>query len=406
MSLSEQARLWQPYDPENFRNPYPMYAYLRETDPVHKAQTGEWIITRYEDVLRILKDPSCKVGNRLEWIKKGIKYFENKDEDLRAIYNAINNFVLFLNPPEHQQIKTFVRQAWKDKAVEGIIKENISVLIQKFKDEDRIDLVESFAQPLPILTISKILGIENSDYEFLKTNGIAMIKALDLYVSHKDLVQMNEAAKSFISFFSAVIHKKNINPGNDLISAIIKLNNEREDKLSEDALISICIFLFIAGEETTASLIATGIFNLLKHQQVYQMLASQPDVSKKIIEELLRFDSPVQLLGRISTEEMLLGNKKIQPGDTLTLVLGSANRDAAIFEIPEQFNFNRKTGNHITFGSGLHYCMGDWLGRMQGEMAITAFCEQFPNASLIDNDPEWNNNLAIKSLKHLQVKLR
>lgn len=406
MNRTEKALLWQPYAAENFRNPYPMYAHLREADPVHKAQTGEWIFTRYEDVMRILKDPNCRVGNRLEWIKKGVKYFENKDEDLRAIYHAINNFILFLNPPEHQRIKNFVRQAWKDKAVEEIIQLNISSLIKDFKDKESIDLVDVYAQPLPILTISKILGLTNTDYHFLKNNGIAMIKALDLYVSHKDLVQMNEAAQAFITFFRNTIKEKSKQPAEDLISAIIKLNNEQTEKLTEDALVSICIFLFIAGEETTASLIATGLFNLLKRPEVYQALTTDASLSKQIIEELLRIDPPVQLLGRLSSSEITIGNINIGPDETLTLVVGAANRDPEIFENPDEFNFNRKSGRHIAFGSGLHYCLGDWLGRMQGEMAIAAFCQAFPKASLLEAVPEWNNNLAIKSLKQLKLKLR
>ncbi|HMQ01094.1 MAG TPA: cytochrome P450, partial [Cyclobacteriaceae bacterium] len=401
MSTGTRELLWQPYEALNFSNPYPMYKRLRETEPAYKAQTGEWILTKYEDVLRVLKDPTCKVGNRLEWIKKGVEYFQNKDEDLSAIYQAINNFVLFLNPPEHQAIKQFVRQAWKYKDVEEIIENNIHELIRSFKAKQQINLVDDYAQALPILTISKILGIDASDYHFLKSNGIAMIKALDLYVSHKDLVQMNEAAKAFISFFRKVIRQKEKKPGNDLITSIIQLNRQNTLQLSEEALISICIFLFIAGEETTASLIATGIFNLLKHPEIYQSLSLQPELRKKIIEELLRYDPPVQLLGRISTTEMIIGDKKILPEDTLTLVIAAANRDPDIFEQPDEFIINRQFGRHITFGSGIHYCLGDWLGRMQGEMAISIFCKTFPMAQLIDTIPEWNNNLAIKSLKKL-----
>ena len=215
---------WSPLKEDNIRDPYPMYADLRKNDPVHQAQTGEYIITRYEDVRNILKNPAFESGNRLLWLKKGIQYFDNKQEDFRAIHRAMNSFLLMLNDTQHQRIRTFISRAWDNRDVDEIILRNISKVLARIPDDSEIEFVASYAQPLPVHTIADILGIPVTDYRHLMQLGVDMTKTLDLYVTLKDLVTMNKAAADFIEYFRQQVAAKHDKPDEGLLSKLIRKN--------------------------------------------------------------------------------------------------------------------------------------------------------------------------------------
>jgi len=396
------AALWRPLDPEAIRNPYRMYKQLRSTDPVYRSQTNEYIITRYQDVKQILKSPSFESGNRLTWLKRGIDYFENKEEDLRAIYQAMNSFILMLNVEQHMRIRSFIARAWNHREVDTIIRSNIVMLLKEIKAKD-FDFVSSYAQPLPVHTISGILGVPATDVQHLIALGTAITKTLDLYVSLKDLVMINKAAKEFIEFFKEQVKIKSGHPDEGLLSKLIQRNKSENAGLSEEELVSIAIFLFTAGEETSAGLISNAMLTLLRHPDQLALLRKSPELIKSTIDEVLRYDSTVHLLGRISKEPVTLHNKVIPSGATVTLVLASANRDEEIFEDADQFIISREPNHHLSFGSGVHYCLGDWLGRRQSQLAIQTFLDRFPDITLSDQELTWNKNIAIRRLSALQI---
>lgn len=393
--------LWRPYDRKHIANPYAMYKQLREVDPVHLSQTGEWIITRYEDARNILRSSDFLVGNRFEWLKKGINYFKYKELDFSSIENAMQGFILFLNPPHHTRIRKFIQQVWNTRDVESIVRNNLDQLLSKTSSQ--FDLVNDFGKPLPAMTIGKILGLPANDYAYLKENGSVMIKALDLYISFKDILRINEAAKNFINYFKKIIKEKESNPNDGVISKLVQLNKQ-EGALNDDELISTCILLFIAGEETSIGLMSTGLYNLLDHPEVIVKLRSDHSKIPTAIEELLRYDSPVQIVGRIAGKDVMLGNKHISAGETVTVCLGSANRDSEIFDRPDEFLIDRSENKHLAFGGGAHYCLGDWLARIQTQLMIETLLDRFSKIELIEA-PEWNNNLAIRTLTKLPVKI-
>lgn len=396
--------LWRPLDLTNIRDPYAMYKALRSTDPVHHAQTKEYIITRYEDVKYILKSGSFQSGNRLTWLKRGIRYFDNKDEDLRAIYQAMNSFILMLNDDQHLRIRNFVTKTWSNRDADRIIHANIESLLKQIRGNN-LDFVADYAQPLPVLTISAILGIPATDCQNLIRLGVAMTKTLDLYVSMKDLVMMNQAARDFINFFQEQIRIKYDKPDDGLLSRMISKNRTENLGLSEEELVSIGIFLFTAGEETSASLISNALLNLLRHPDQLNQLRQQPDMIESAIEEVLRYDSIVQLLGRVAKEDVVIGDRVIPANATVTLVVGSANRDELAFEQADRFMISRKPNRHLSFGSGVHYCLGDWLGRRQSQLAVGAFLNRFPNITLPDQELNWYRNIAVRRLSALAVQV-
>lgn len=396
--------IWKPLDHDNIRNPYGMYAFLRQTDPVFLSQTREYIITKYEDIRYILKSDSFESGNRLTWLKRGVEYFSNKEEDLRSIYKAMNSFVLMLNDEQHLRIRNFVTRSWDNHEVDEIIRDNVAMLLDEIT-EDEFDFVSAFAQPLPVYTIAAILGVPVAECQHLINLGLAMTKTLDLYISLKDLVRINGAARDFIAFFQEQIRIKTQHPDEGLLSKMIRRNQMENAGLSEEELISVAIFLFTAGEETSAGLISNAMFQLLKHPHQLDVLRQDPGMTESAIEEVLRYDSIVQLLGRVSKQEVSLRGKVIPADSTMTLVIASANRDEEIFSNPDEFLIARKPNRHLSFGSGVHYCLGDWLGRRQSQIAIRSFIERYPTVTLPGQELTWHRNLAVRRLDKLQVRV-
>lgn len=378
-----------------------MYQNLREKAPVYKSQTGEWIVSSYAEVKMILKDPRFKSGNKLEWINRGIEYFESKDQDLSAIASAINTFLLLINPPEHTRIRKFVTSVWDDKDVDKIITGNVELLLKKNFHSDTIDIVEDFARPLPSMTICGIMGISFDDYQKLTALSNSLVKVLDLYNSFKDLVHIEAAAKQLLLHFDHLLQDKKQNLSNDLISKIIIANRAETLPLTDRELISLLIFLFIAGQETTVGLISTGLMNLSKYPDQSNKLLANPDLLPCAIEELLRYDGPVHLLGRIADEDITIDNSTIKKGETVTLCLASANRDSVHFDTADTLDIERHPNRHLAFGSGIHFCLGDWLAKRQGIIALGKFIETYPNHHIDTSSIAWNKNLSIRTLKNL-----
>lgn len=396
--------LWKPLDERNISDPYEMYAELRRMDAVHRAQTGEFIITKYDDIKDILKNPSFESGNRLLWLKKGIRYFDNKQEDFRAIYRAMNSFILMLNDEQHHRIRSFISKAWSNRDIDDIIQQNVNDTLNGIHG-NQLDFVAGFAQPVPLYNIADILGVPVTDYRHLMELGVAMTKTLDLYVSMKDLVRMNEAARDFIEYFREQVKIKRDTPDNGLLSRLIQKNLHEQAGLTEEELISIGIFLFTAGEETSAGLISSTLLHLCKHPEQLQLLRNRPELLDQAIEEVLRYDSVVQLLGRVSKDEVTIRGKAVPRGSTVTLVVGSGNRDEDAFERPDQFDITRKPNRHLSFGSGIHYCLGDWLGRRQSQLALRSFLDRYPDIHLPEQPLVWYKNIAVRRLSSLQVEL-
>ncbi len=397
--------LWNPLEPAHIANPYPMYARLRQEDPVHHAQTGEWIITRYNDVKELLRSPHCAAGNRLAWLKKALPYFNEKGENLTLIYEAMQSFMVLLSNQKHQQIRSLVSRAWTDRTVDDIVQKNVHELIARFPRQEPFDFVYHFAQPLPVLTISAILGLPLSQYREVKRLGMKLTETLGLYVTLKELVSINSAAKALIDFFSEQLHQKRKHPDDSLISRILIANAQDAAPLTDQELTSLYIFLFIAGEETSANLLGAGTYNLLQGGNGWQQLASNATLAETCVEELLRFDPSVQIAGRNTLKDLMTGGKNIPAGATLSLVIGSANRDETVFDAPDELRLERTPNRHLTFGLGTHHCMGDWLARRQAVIAFKELTQRFPSLQLTNELPEWNRILTFRSLNRLMVQL-
>jgi len=395
---------WSPFDPANISNPYMMYARLRKEAPVHHAQTGEFIVARYTDVKSILKSSDFRSGNRLEWLSRSIEYFKNHDEDLGNIYRAVNSFILFLNQPDHIAIRNFVSKTWDDRDVENMINEVVHGHLEHLSGS--FDAVKDFAQPVPAIVICRIMGIPQEEFEYLRALGIKMVRSLDLYQSWKDLVELNETSKAFVKYFEELITGKKNRPGNGLLSKLLTAN-ERDKVLREEQMISIAIFLFIAGEETTANSIGTALYNFMQRPAIYQSIRKDPTVLQTTgIDEFFRFDGPVHLLGRIAKTDTAVAGINIPANSPITLVLASANRDDEYFPNANELDLTRSPNQHLGFGYGTHFCLGEWLGKLQTRIAIEKFVSKFPEPRVETQEISWVRNLAVRGMTSLIVNTK
>lgn len=394
-------KLWDPFNTEYIGNPYPMYDQLREKDPIHRAQSGDFVVSGYADVKRILLDSkNFRVGNRFEWISRQVAYLENKEEDLTGITAAMNSFLVQMNGQEHVDLRSLIVDAWSDHNVNEIIDSNISQLLQRLNP--KFDLIKDFAAPLPVMTMARIMGMEPKDYAHLKSLTADLLLCLDMYTSFKTLVQIDKASRSFMEYVSDYLDYREHHLSTDLTSKIILLAKSRNIKLSRKQLISACIFLFMAGEETTVNLIGTGALNIIANKDQLESLKKQPLLWDNAVEETLRYESPVQLAGRIANNDVVLNGVKIKKENTLTLCIGSANRDPKIFNDPEKFDISRNAKNHLAFGAGVHFCLGSWLAKLQWKMALKSLFKEHSDLQ-IAGDSSWNPMLSIRGLKSLPV---
>lgn len=394
-------KLWDPYAKVHGDNPYPMYDRLREEAPVYKSQSGDFIVTGYNEVKSILLNAEIfRVGNRFEWINRQVKYLENKDENLTAITEAMNSFLVQMNPPDHTILRKLIIDAWDNKVVDKIILQNIDDLLGSTKKD--FDLVKEFASPLPVLTMSKIMGLPKEDYQELKELTTDLLKCLDMYTSFKTLVQINKAAKSLMEYFDSYIDYRETNLSDDLTSKIILLARTRNIQLSRKQLISVCIFLFMAGEETTINLIGTGTYHLINNKPELESIMADARLWDIAVDEVLRFESPVNLVGRIANTDFSINGVQIKKEDTITLCIGAANRDPSVFPSPELLQINRHPKHHLAFGAGVHFCLGSWLARHQWKLAMRELFNRFPQLKQ-SGEHKWNPMLSIRGLSSLPV---
>ena len=389
---------WKPFLRENILNPYPMYKELRETFPIYESNPGEWVITRYEDVKAILKNDKFKVGNRADWLGKVAERYPEKGR-FDPIVEALDSFIVFKNPPDHTILRKLIMQAWNDRDVDQIIQNNIESLFSRI-DKSHVNIVSSLAIPLPAMTMTRILGLPMEDHKYLETLSHQMMKSLDLYLTFREIEKMNTAAESFITYFESYAKKKLANPDNSLLSRLIQLNKDKED-VPHHELIANCFFLFIAGGETSAGLIGPGLYHLITGGKLgVQLRDSQ--LCKTATDELLRFDAPTQLVGRIASEDIQTENHLFNKGDLLTICIGAANRDPEKFDQPDSLKLDRNPNHHLTFSTGIHRCLGDWLAKREFELLLEYLACKFNSIELLD-EPVWKENLGMRSFNSLLV---
>ena len=375
---------FNPMDPEFVADPYPMYHRLRTDDPVHHSALGFWVLTRYDDVVAALRDPRLA--------KEAIASFVAAR--FGAPVPAMGLSMLDRDPPDHTRLRGLVSKAFTPRVVEGL-----RPRIQQIVDG-------LLAYPIPVIVICEMLGVPVEDHERFKGWSLDIARGLDLiWLGPESEVGRRSVAarQSLAEYFRGLIAQRRAAPRGDLLSGLIAAE-EAGDKLNEVELLATCILLLIAGHETTVNLIGNGTLALLRHRDQLQRLQRDPGLIAGAIEELLRFDGPVQRTARIPSEDIVIGGRTIAKGEMVMPFIGAADRDPVQFPDPDRLDIGRADNRHIAFGWGIHFCLGAPLARIEGQIAISTLVRRMPKLELATAQPEYRQSLTLRGLKALPVR--
>jgi len=388
-----------PMDPEFLADPYPMYHRLRAEDPVHRSPLGFWVLTRYDDVVSVLRDPN--------FAKEAIAAFVAQRLGVDSTV-GIGISMLDRDPPDHTRLRSLVSKAFTPRVVEGLrprIQQIVDELLDRAEDRRSMDLIEELAYPIPVIVICEMLGVPVEDHERFRGWSLDLARGLDatLLGAGSDLaVRSLSSRRSLSDYFRELIAERRDSPRGDLLTALITAE-EAGDKLSEHELLATCILLLVAGHETTVNLLGNGTLALLRHPDQLRLLRENPALIGSAVEELLRYDGPVQRTARVPSATAVIAGHKIEAGEMVMPFIGAADRDPAQFPEPDRLDIARADNRHIAFGWGIHFCLGAPLARLEGQIAINTMLRRFPKLALATDRPEYRQSLTLRGLKSLPV---
>lgn len=380
-------------------DPYPLYARLRETSPVFRLQSGLLLVTRYADVDAVLRDRRF-VHDMARSIAKrhGAHVLRN------PILQWLTNVVLTIDPPEHTRVRRLAVGAFSAKRVAGLrgqVQAVVDRLIDAVEAERQMDVIADFAHRLPVIVICDLLGIPERDRAPFLEAPLDLARAFDPTPMPKEVRDaQNLKIERILAYFSALAERRRREPGDDLLSALVQAE-EGNRGLSDAEVSNNAAFLFVAGHETTANLIGNGLWALHRNPAQLARLKADPDLMPRAVEELLRYESPVQLTEREAAEEVVLAGRRIRKGETVVAVMGSANRDPAAFEDPDRLDIARAGPRNLAFGQGIHYCLGAQLARLEGGLALATLLRRLPGLEVEVETPRWRANANLRGLESL-----
>ena len=385
--------------PEFLADPYPLYQRLRAADPVHLSPWGDWYLTRYADVTMALSDPRfCRES------PGGPNPLSSEQREPTALDRMMTMWMIYRDPPGHTRLRGLVNKAFTPQMVEGLrprIESIVGDLLDDVRDAGSMDIIADLAYPLPVIVISEMLGVPVADRGRLKGWSHRLAEALDTGVT-EDLARGVPVTVELTAYFRELATEKRAHPTDDLISSLIAAEAEG-DILSEEELLATCVLILLTGHETTKNLIGNGLLALLRNPRQLQTLKDDPGSIKTAVEELLRYDSPVQKMSRWTTESVKIGRTTVPKGQLVVSLLGAANRDPEQFPDPDRLDIARRDGAHVAFGRGIHTCLGAGLARIEAQIAIGAVLRRMPRLALQEDGLAWQKTTSLRGLDRFHV---
>ncbi|WP_316188643.1 MULTISPECIES: cytochrome P450 [unclassified Bradyrhizobium] len=396
------APLFNPLSPQFICDPYPFYQQLRETDPMHVTPFGAFLASRHAESSLVLRDK--RFGK--DFVPRSIRRYGPKIMD-EPIFRSMSLWMLQQDPPDHTRLRNLVVKAFTARRVEDM-RPRIQQIVDQTLDEviprGNMDLIEDFAFRLPVTVICEMLGIPEEHREAFYKSSREGGRLLDpVPLSPAEIAEGNAGNAVSKAYFQQLFELRRRQPGDDLTTQLLQAEEDGA-KLSHEELTANIILLFGAGHETTVNLIGNGLLALYRNPDQLALLKARPELITNAIEEFLRYDSSVQLTGRVALEDIEdLGGKRIPKGETVLCLLGSANRDPAVYpDRPEQLDIARPNVKPLSFGGGIHHCLGAQLARIEAEVAIGTLLRRLPELKLDDPDnPDWRPTFVLRGLKRL-----
>jgi cytochrome P450 len=403
MTQTDHPLMFNPFEPGFTDNPYPHLAALREQVPVHEHPMGFWLLLRHADVTELLRS-KLSVEERNVTVGQIRELREAAYGDAAPRSDGLS--MLDRDPPDHDRLRKLVTKAFTMRTIEKLeprIVELVDRSLDRMADAGRVNLVQELAFPLPFAVITEMMGMPETDEARLRELTGTLVRSLEPVNDPELLLKIADADRQITEMTMEAIAWKRRHPGDDLLTALIAAEDDG-DKLSEEELVSQVVLLYVAGHETTVNLIANGGLALLNSPDQRELLASRPDLDGNAVEELLRYDSPVQMSRRVTLEPYEVDGHAIAPGTAVLLSIASANRDPAVFG-PDADSVRIERSNarhHTSFGGGVHHCLGAALARLEGRTALGRLVRRFPELSL-DGDVVWNGRINLRGPDVLPV---
>ncbi len=400
-----QELLLQLLDPANRANPYAIYERFRECGSLLMPDGDLIIFSSFRDCDEALRHPASAVDRQKS------KMIQKLAADGASTRPQGPPMFLFLDPPDHTRLRKLVSKAFVPKVVNELtphITDLVDGMLDRVAERGTFEAVDDLAHPLPVTVICRLLGVPIEDQAEFSNASALLAQALDPFFAATgapaDGMDKRIAAGQWLrGYLHDLIDQRRAQPGDDLMSRLIAVE-ESGDQLAEDEIVSTCMLLLIAGHETTVNLIANAMLAMLRKPEQWAALASDPQRASAVIEETLRYDPPVHLVVRIASDDMTIGDTDMTKGDSMLLLLAAAQHDAAEFEQPEIFNPDRDAFRHLSFGRGLHYCLGAPLARLEAAVALSAVTSRFPNARLA-GEPVYKPNVTLRGLATLDIAI-
>jgi cytochrome P450 len=394
--------LFNPLSPDYIKNPYPHYVRLREHDPVHLNAHGAFVASRHADVTLVLRDK--RFGK--DYVERTIRRYGPKIMD-EPIFRGMSHWMLQQDPPDHTRLRGLVVKAFTARRVEDMrsrIQQVVDQTLDQIIPQGKMDLIEDYAFRLPVTIICDMLGIPEEHREMFYKGSRDGGRILDpVPLTAEEIQQANATGAMSRMYFEHLFELRRKNPADDLITQLVQAE-EAGDKLTNEELTANIILLFGAGHETTVNLIGNGLLALHRNPDQLALLKARPELISNAIEEFLRYDSSVQMTGRVALEDIEdLGGKRIPKGESVLCLLGSANHDPSVYpDHPERLDITRPNVKPLSFGGGIHFCLGAQLARIEAEIAISTLLRRLPELRLDDaENPEWRPTFVLRGLKRL-----
>jgi hypothetical protein len=396
-------------DAQDFlRDPFPLFRSLRAADPVHwSPRLKAWVLTRYDDCRAVLLDREIS-SDRLR------PYFATlpgpEAERIRDIIRYLTHWMVFRDPPEHTRLRKLTSKVFHVQSMHAMrpqVEELCAWLLGGIGDREAVDFVADFAGPLPGLVIMAMLGVPHEELPLIKRLSDDMALFIGSSRMSAEKYELAQAAThEMADFFRALIEKRRAAPQADLLTQLVHLE-EDGDRLSEDELVATCILLLFAGHETTTNHIANAILALLRFPGELAALRAEPALAPRAVEELLRYDGPSGAQVRVVKVEQELRGRRLKPGERVFLMLNAANRDPQAYDEPDRLDLRRKEVPHLTFGFGLHICLGFPLARMEGQVALPAVLGRWRKIELAirEEQIEWLNSMVFRGMQSLPLRV-
>jgi cytochrome P450 len=393
--------VWYPLSEGFVDDPYPTYRELREKDPYHYSPlTGALVISRYEDVDSILRDWRRFSNDQRKGEATGIRNESTRGE--------LTPSILSLDPPDHTRLRGLVNRAFTPRQVakmEEHIRATAHELLDEVEGQNEFDLMSTLAVGLPTIVIAEMIGVPPEDRSEFKVWSDNFARVLEPNLTPDEGRVVLETAEIFEEYFSRIIQRRRDDLRDDLVSRLIEAEEEG-DRLTTDEMQVTLRLLLVAGNETTTNLIGNGMRALLQHPEQMQILREQPELIPNAIEELLRYDSPVQVDMRTVLEDVELGGKVAPAKSRTMLLIGGANRDPEQFERPEELDVTREDAGNISFGRGIHHCLGAPLARLEGKIAFEVLLERYDEIQLSAEAPKYKPNIVLRGLRQFPIRVR